>query len=277
MLYRFTSLLSTLRGSYRFARHSRLTLGIAVAVAVSVTGMLIGLSVGADSSASAVSSRGITGHSKAVRTTGQGASPAPIRRQPVRRPTAIGHSAGPQHRVSPQRPFGSQRETAPRQPMVAIQPVRPYLIYDSVTPSAIPAHQKIATYANGDYAVRPSQVARRGSVLWIDTNGSDPAASVLDVEPGDATPSVAASWALRKLSAQPSALACIYTMRSWWPATRAAVTATLPSWMCSHVRWWIADPTGVPHIVPGSQATQWYWGQQYDISTATPQFLVDRA
>ena len=40
--------------------------------------------------------------------------------------------------------------------------------------------------------------------------------------------------------------------------------------MQHQVRWWIADPTGVPHVVPGAQATQWYWGHNYDISTALP-------
>jgi hypothetical protein len=46
----------------------------------------------------------------------------------------------------------------------------------------------------------------------------------------------------------------------------------LPSWMQPHVKYWIADPTGVPHVVPGSSATQWYWGKSYDISTANPNF-----
>ncbi len=149
-------------------------------------------------------------------------------------------------------------------------PARPYLIYDSVTPSAIPAHHEIATYATGGYAVAPSQVAGR-HVLWIDTNGSDPGAAALDVEPGDATPSMAATWAWHKLHADPHGLAIIYTMQSEWPAAQAAV-GSLPANMRSHVRWWIADPTGYPHIVPGSNATQWYWGTNYDISIAKPNF-----
>jgi hypothetical protein len=66
-------------------------------------------------------------------------------------------------------------------------------------------------------------------------------------------------------------VARIYTMRSEWPAVKSAVGA-LPASMQSHVRWWIADPTGVPHVVPGSSATQWYWGSNYDITTATPSF-----
>ena len=104
-------------------------------------------------------------------------------------------------------------------------------------------------------------------MLWIDTNGSDPKADVLDVEPGDATPSQAATWAYQKLKAEPGSLACIYTMLSEWSATQAAIS-TLPSWMHAHIRWWIADPTGSPHIVPGADATQWYWGNSYDISSA---------
>ena len=151
------------------------------------------------------------------------------------------------------------------------RPAAPYLVYDSVIPSAIPAHSMVATYATGPYAATPSQVAGRGPVLWIDVYGTDYNASALDVEPSDATPDVAANWARRRLSLHPDAMAHIYTSLSEWPAVQAAV-ATLPSWMRSRIRWWIADPTGVPHIVPGSDATQWYWGSSYDITTATPRF-----
>jgi len=153
----------------------------------------------------------------------------------------------------------------------AASPARPYEIYDSVTPSQIPAHARIATYADGGYAVAPSQVAGRGHVLWIDTSGADPRASALDVEPGDATPAMAATWAWHKLHAAANSVAIIYTMRSEWAAAQAAV-ATLPAHMQHQVRWWIADPTGVPHIVPGASATQWYWGHNYDITTAKPGF-----
>ena len=149
-------------------------------------------------------------------------------------------------------------------------PARPYQIYDSVTPSAIPAHHMIATYATGGYAVPAAQVAGR-HVLWIDTRGTDPAAGALDVEPGDATPAMAATWAWHKLHAAAGSVAVIYTMRSEWAAAQAAVSH-LPTTMQSHVRWWIADPTGVNHIVPGASATQWYWGHNYDITTAKPGF-----
>ncbi len=136
-----------------------------------------------------------------------------------------------------------------------------------MVPSRIPAGQRVIAA----YAASAGAVPRRGPVLWIDTNGSDPAASALDVEPGAATPAGAARWVRRKLTADPSSLAIIYTMRSDWQQVKENMTA-LPAWMRSRIRYWIADPTGVPHMVAGSSATQWYWGDSYDITTASPGF-----
>jgi hypothetical protein len=151
-------------------------------------------------------------------------------------------------------------------------PSKPYGIYDSISPSSIPAGQPAATYADGPYAVSSHQVTGHGKVLWIDTNGSNPkAASALDVEPGDATPTGAVQWVQQKLSASPDSTAIVYTMQSEWSQVKAAIS-TLPSGMQSHVKYWVADPTGTPHMVPGASATQWYWGNSYDISTAQPGF-----
>jgi hypothetical protein len=147
----------------------------------------------------------------------------------------------------------------------------PYTIYDSVTPNTIPSGQAAAVYATGAYAAQPSAVAGHHSVLWIDTNGSDPGANVLDVEPGDATPYGAGQWVKARLSADRHAVAVVYTMRAEWQQVKANV-ATLPGWMQAKVRYWIADPTGYNHVVPGSSATQWYWGNKYDITTANPDF-----
>jgi hypothetical protein len=151
------------------------------------------------------------------------------------------------------------------------QEQRDYTFYDSTTPAEIPAHQEIAVYANGEYAAQPSSVGDSSQVIWIDVEGNDVDATALDVEPGDAAPADVAGWVERRLQAHPDALAIVYTMRSEWDAAKASV-ATLPAWMQARVRWWIADPTGHEHIVPGSQATQWYWGEDYDISTALPGF-----
>ncbi len=163
---------------------------------------------------------------------------------------------------------------APRRSACAASSARhqaPYLIYDSATPEDIPAGHEIATYADGPHPTPPAEVAGRGPVLWIDISGSDPAAQVIDVEPGCATPAAAASWVGQKLTAQPTQLAIVYTTIGQWGQVQADISA-LPGWMQNRVRWWIADPTGYPHLVPGSQATQWYWGPNYDISTATWQF-----
>jgi hypothetical protein len=150
-------------------------------------------------------------------------------------------------------------------------PAKPYHIFDSVTPSDIPAHQNAAVYSNGAYAATPAQVAGHRNVLWIDTNGSNPHADALDVEPGDATPAGAAQWVHAKLNADHKSVAIVYTMISQWQAVKDNVSG-LPHWMQDKVRYWIADPTGVDHVVPGANATQWYWGKNYDTTTANPGF-----
>jgi hypothetical protein len=157
------------------------------------------------------------------------------------------------------------------QPPANPGPSEPYLMYDSVTPSALPSGQPVAAYADGGYAASAPQLTGHSSVLWIDTNGTDPSANVLDVEPGDASPAVAAQWVDARLTEHPDSVAIVYTMLSDWEQVKDGV-GDLPSWMQSHVRYWIADPTGVPHLVPGSSATQWDWGTSVDISTANPNF-----
>lgn len=172
--------------------------------------------------------------------------------------------------VGQQQAGSGQSAPQPQQP--ASRPQQPYTIYDSVNPSAVPTNQRIATYVDGPFAVSPSQATGHPSVLWIDTNGSSPkTASALDVEPGDVTPTGAVQWVQQKFSTSPNSTAIVYTMRSEWPQVQSAISS-LPSQMQSHVRYWIADPTGVPHTVPGASATQWYWGSSYDISTAMPGF-----
>jgi outer membrane biosynthesis protein TonB len=150
-------------------------------------------------------------------------------------------------------------------------PTKPYQIYDSVTPAAIPGGRSVATYANGPYQASWADVSGRGDVLWIDVQGNNLGANALDVEPGDATPAGAAAWVKAKLEKYPDSKPIVYTMRSWWPAVTASMN-TLPGWMHSHVKYWIADPTGYEHILPGADATQWYWGKSVDITTAKPGF-----
>ena len=108
-------------------------------------------------------------------------------------------------------------------------------------------------------------------MLWIDTLGTDPAAQIIDVEPGCASPSQVPGWVSSRLNSHKGQVAIVYTTLSEWSQVQADVAA-LPSWMRNRIRWWIADPTGVPHMVPGANATQWDWGSSYDISEAEPDF-----
>src|SRR5215470_11297824 len=144
----------------------------------------------------------------------------------------IGHSA-PTVKAPP-----ANAPAPPPQPPAAPAPQpapQPTTIYDSVTPSSIPAGAKAAVYSNGSYAASPSQVAGHANSLWIDTNGSNPKANALDVEPGDASPQQAATWVQQKLTATPNQTAIVYTMLSQWDATKQAISA-LPPQIQSHVK-----------------------------------------
>jgi hypothetical protein len=148
---------------------------------------------------------------------------------------------------------------------------QPYEFYDSIDPETVPAGAEVATYATGANPTPVSLVAGRKKVLWIDTEGTDPEAQVIDVEPGCASPSQVPQWVQSHLTDDPGSVAIVYTTISEWSQVQQDVSA-LPASMQADIRWWIADPTGYPHIVPGSQATQWYWGPNYDESEALPSF-----
>jgi hypothetical protein len=271
--------------TYEYAqKHPRRAIGTAAAAAAVATGLGLGLGLSGGPAPVASAASNVTAHANvavpahssapadaSTRSAGSGkAGPhtlpaqqqaaATVRPQPGQtvhaRAAAASHSASHSASAVPAR----HRKVW----------TKPFLIFDSVTPGAIPSHHLVATYATGPFAVQASQVADR-NVMWIDTQGSDPHAQALDIEPGDATPSMAATWVSQKLSSDPQTDPVLYTMQSEWPQVKASVGA-LPQWMQRHVRWWIADPTGYPHLVPGSNATQWYWGQNYDISTAESGF-----
>ena len=199
-------------------------------------------------------------------------STSPLAR-PKARPTssakpsaATRHQAATQHRAA-------ARPTASASPSAG--PSKPYDFYDSVEPETVPTGAIVGTYSTGARPVPASAVAGRKKVLWIDTLATDPGGSgALDVEPGCATPSQVPGWVSNRLKAHPRQVAIVYMSLSEWPQVQADVAA-LPAWTRSRIRWWVADPTGVPHIVPGSQATQWYWGSTYDESMAEPNFDPD--
>jgi len=126
-------------------------------------------------------------------------------------------------------------------------------MYDSVTPSAIPADAEVvAGYVDGlyrwsdaDWARFPNAAKVRIAVFpW--TNDGD----VLDVETGDATPAQAPGWLAQRQAANPGKRFTIYCSLSWVPEVQAA---------CQGLDYdlWIAHYTYQEHLEPGSVATQW--------------------
>jgi hypothetical protein len=217
------------------------------------SGVASGAAASSAASKAAVAGSGTSRHAPAAKHS-PAATPAPAQATEHRRHHHHHHHAAAQAQVAATQP----------------QP-KPFLIYDSVNPQAIPGDPVVATYADGPHPDSPSEVAQFSHVMWVDIDASDPHADALDIEPGCASPSEAAGWVSARLSTDPHRVAILYTMISQWATVKADVSS-LPAWMQSRIRWWIADPTGSPHVVPGSQATQWYWGQNYDISTALPGF-----
>lgn len=132
-------------------------------------------------------------------------------------------------------------------------------MYDSTTWSQIPRDAAIVAgyidglYAWPDTAWNSFPSAQKVTITVLGTKG----AKVADCETGDLTPEQAANWAVGELwnLRRPT----IYSNRSTWPAVCQALESL-------HVRvddvdWWAADPTGTPHLVEGSVATQYAWNQ----------------
>ena len=132
-------------------------------------------------------------------------------------------------------------------------------MYDSTTPSQIPTSAPIvAGYIDGIYAWTASDWARFPTSTHVTiTVFGNLAARVADCERGDMTATQVARWAQLELNAgrRPT----IYSSPSTWPDVVAALAAI--GEFPAAVDWWAADPTGVPHLVPGSVATQYAWNQ----------------
>jgi hypothetical protein len=273
-----------LPGRHRSPKHSsrgqrqqrrgpaRLTVGVAgltVATAATIAGLSLSAGPAVGEPDISASRPAVTAASKpAGPAHSTGGAPAAARSpRQVPTPSTRPAPAASTRKPKPGHAASRRRPAAPR------GPVRPYLIYDSVLPGALPASHVAAVYATGPYAVPETAVQGHGQVLWIDVRGTDPAADVLDIEPGCASPASAAAWVTARLTEYPNSLAVMYTSIAEWALVKGEV-AGLPGWMQARLRWWIANPTGYPHLVPGSDATQWYWGSSVDISTATSRLLA---
>jgi hypothetical protein len=273
--------------SYRFSRTpARVTLVVAGAASalLAITVVALGLALGGPSAARSAghSPAALAANSGAASGVASGAAASSAASKAAVAGSGTKHHApaakhspaatpAPAQATEHRRHHHHHHAAAPAQ-VTATQPQpKPFLVYDSVNPQAIPGDPVVATYADGPHPDPPSAVANFSHVMWVDIDASDPHADALDIEPGCATPSEAPGWVSARLNADPHGVAILYTMISQWATVKADVSS-LPAWMQSRIRWWIADPTGSPHVVPGSQATQWYWGQNYDISTALPGF-----
>jgi hypothetical protein len=141
------------------------------------------------------------------------------------------------------------------------------IMYDSVTPSAIPTNAAlVAGYVDGRYAWSGAEWARfpHSVKVRIATRASTNDGHVLDVEQGDATPTQATRWVVMRRAAgvDPS----VYCNASTWPSVRAAFESA----GVAPPHYWIAHYDGLTAIPSGAVAKQYNdpprSGGNYDIS-----------
>jgi murein DD-endopeptidase MepM/ murein hydrolase activator NlpD len=144
----------------------------------------------------------------------------------------------------------------PSSPTVLVTPRDSVVIdtmYDAVNASAIPASAGyVAGYVDGPVSQWTSTDWDRfqnARLLTITVTGATANADVIDVENGDATVQTAIDWITR----YPNRI--IYINKSTFEANQTALSA-----IADKCRFWIADWTNIPHLYPGSIATQWTSG-----------------
>ena len=129
----------------------------------------------------------------------------------------------------------------------------PSVMFDSVTPSNIPANATmVAGYTSGNWPTYPTLVKQfpKATVVSIAVNAMQNA-QVLDVEQGDATPTDVPGWLFRQRARGITPV--VYCSVAAWPAVQdACKTARIAPPL-----WWSADWTGRAHLTPGAVATQW--------------------
>ena len=131
--------------------------------------------------------------------------------------------------------------------------------WDSTTPGSILTVAPIvAGYIDGRFAWSAGDWLRLGASYHVPvTVEGTPGARACDIETGDLTPTQGAAWAVAEIAARRRPT--LYCNKSTWAAVVGALHARGVS--SSSVDFWIADPTGVPHVVPGSAVTQYAWNQ----------------
>lgn len=150
------------------------------------------------------------------------------------------------------------------------------VMFDAVDLSQIPANPPaVAGYVGGRFPTWSSLVKKfpNAKHVSIAVNASEDA-DILDVENGDAVPSDAPAWFVRQKARgiRPGFYADVSTM----PAVLKALGAV--GVQRDEYRVWTAHFTGVAHIEPGSDATQWTdraLGRNLDESECVPSFFVE--
>ena len=147
-------------------------------------------------------------------------------------------------------------------------------MYDSTDPAMIPDGKFALLYGTGNYSAREyTGLSRFPHVLWIDDVGDDPlGCSILDIEQGAASIGDVVRWCRERYSKRPGPFR-LYVYLSEWASIRRDCQRHFEPEMRAHLHWFVANPTGSPHIVPGSSATQYAWDQGFDVSLALPRFF----
>jgi len=140
------------------------------------------------------------------------------------------------------------------------------IMYDSVTPSGIPANaQMVAGYVDGLYANIHLMRARfpHAVVVSIAVSALTDDGQVLDVEKGDASPLGALSWVQmrRRAGADPS----VYVNVSQWDEVRKVFRDS----GIAEPHYWIAKWDSVISIPKGAVAKQFENHPHYDTSVAS--------
>lgn len=127
------------------------------------------------------------------------------------------------------------------------------VMYDAVNVDAIPNNATmVAGYLDGGYVTWPELVRRFPHARHVSiTVTGDVVADVIDVESGDASPQKAVAWARMMRSHRRCPI--VYTSSSNLGNVAEAFRAEREA----DPFYWVADWTGVPHLYPGSVATQY--------------------
>jgi hypothetical protein len=161
----------------------------------------------------------------------------------------------------------------PPKPAPKPHPAPRFDMYDSTVVAHIPSGAvAVAGYVNGSFANFNAMVARfpHAKHLSISVNSSGNA-KCLDIEKGDATPADAPAW-VRRQHARGEKEPVVYANTSTMPAVIDALTKN--GIKRDEYLVWTAHYTNIPHVEPGSDATQWQdHDELYDESLCESWFL----